>query len=95
MITVFNKNNSLFNTYLSETRDEHIQKDSFRFRRNMERMGSIIAYEISKKMEYNVQQVSTPFGIAEENVIAQSPVIISVLRAGVPDRKSTRLNSSH
>ncbi len=84
MITVLNKINSLFNTYLSESRDENIQKDSFRFRRNMERMGSIIAYEISKTMEFSVHQVSTPLGIAEENTIAQPPVIISVLRAGVP-----------
>ncbi len=84
MITVLNKSNSLFNTYLSETRDEHIQKDSFRFRRNMERMGSIMAYEISRQMEFSVHQVSTPFGIAEEQIIAQQPVIISVLRAGVP-----------
>ena len=84
MITVLNNSNSLFNTYLSETRDESIQKDSFRFRRNMERMGSIIAYEISKQMEFNACEVSTPFGIAVEQVIAQPPVIISVLRAGLP-----------
>jgi len=84
MITVLNKTNSLFNTYLSETRDEHIQKDSFRFRRNMERMGSVIAYEISKQMEYSYRTVSTPFGIAEEHIIAQPPVILSMLRAGVP-----------
>jgi len=84
MITVLNKSNSLFNTYLSETRDEYIQKDSFRFRRNMERMGSIFAYEISKQMQFDGQEVSTPFGIAEEQVIKQQPVIISVLRAGLP-----------
>lgn len=84
MVTVLNKSNSLFNTYLSETRDEHIQKDSFRFRRNMERMGSIIAYEISKQMEFKEHEVPTPYGIAEEHIIAQPPVIISVLRAGVP-----------
>ena len=84
MITVLNKSNSLFNTFLSETRDEHIQKDSYRFRRNMERMGSIIAYEISKQMQFAVQEVHTPFGIAEENVIAQQPVIVSVLRSGLP-----------
>ena len=84
MITVLNKKNSLFNTYLSETRDELIQKDSSRFRRNMERMGSIIAYEISKQMEFNLHTVSTPFGIAEEHIIAQPPVIMSMLRAGVP-----------
>ena len=84
MITVQNKTNTLFNTYLSETRDEHIQKDSSRFRRNMERMGSILAYEISKQMEFTVHEVSTPFGIAKEQILAQPPVIISVLRAGLP-----------
>ena len=84
MITVLNKNKSLFNTFLSETRDERIQKDSFRFWRNMERMGSIIAYEISKQMQFNVQEVSTPFGIAEERIIAQQPVIVSVMRSGLP-----------
>jgi len=84
MLTVLNKSNSLFNTYLSETRDEHVQKDSFRFRRNMERMGSIIAYEISKQMKFGVHEVSTPFGIAEEQIISNPPVIISVLRAGIP-----------
>jgi len=84
MITVLNKSNSLFNTYLSEVRDEHIQKDSFRFRRNMERMGSVFAYEISKQLEYSVREVPTPFGIAVEHVVMQQPVIISVLRAGLP-----------
>ena len=84
MVTVLNKSNSLFNTFLAETRDEHIQKDSFRFRRNMERMGSIIAYEISKRMDFKTHEVPTPFGIAEEQIVAQQPVIISVLRAGVP-----------
>jgi uracil phosphoribosyltransferase len=84
MVTIFNKSNSLFNTFLSETRDEQVQRDSFRFRRNMERMGSIIAYEISKQMAYCVQPVITPFGTAEEQIIASQPVIISVLRAGLP-----------
>ena len=84
MITVLNKSNSLFNTYLSEIRDEQIQRDSFRFRRNMERMGSIIAYEMSKQMEFAEREVHTPFGIAVEQVIAYPPVIISVLRAGLP-----------
>jgi uracil phosphoribosyltransferase len=84
MVTILNKSNSLFNTFLSETRDEYVQKDSFRFRRNMERMGSIIAYEISKQMEFSIKQISTPFGIAEEHVVANQPVIISVLRSGLP-----------
>ena len=84
MVTVLNKSNSLFNTFLSETRDELIQRDSFRFRRNMERMGSIMAYEISKRMEFCKLHVPTPFGIAEEQVVANQPVVISVLRAGLP-----------
>ena len=84
MLTVLNKSNSLFNTFLSETRDETVQKDSYRFRRNMERMGSIIAYEISKHLEFCVREVSTPFGIAEENIVSNPPVIMSVLRAGLP-----------
>jgi len=84
MITILNKSNSLFNTFLCETRDEIVQRDSFRFRRNMERMGSIFAYEISKQMEFGKREVPTPFGIAEENIISQSPVILSVLRAGLP-----------
>ncbi|MDR1673521.1 MAG: uracil phosphoribosyltransferase [Bacteroidales bacterium] len=84
MVTVLNKTYSLFNNFLAETRDEQIQKDSFRFRRNMERMGSVIAYEISKKMEYSTHQVVTPLGIAEEQTIACPPVIVSVLRAGIP-----------
>jgi len=84
MITILNKSNSLFNTYLSETRDERIQKDSFRFRRNMERMGSIFAYEISKQMEFSKREIPTPFGIAEEQIITQPPIILSVLRAGLP-----------
>jgi len=84
MITVLNKSNSLFNMFLSEVRDEHIQKDSFRFRWNMERMGSIFAYEISKQMEFSVREVLTPFGTAVEHVVTQQPVTISVLRAGLP-----------
>jgi len=79
-----NKSNSLFNTFLSETRDENIQKDSCRFRRNLERMGSIIAYEISKKLEYTKFEVSTPFGISEENIVSQPLVIVSTLRSGLP-----------
>jgi len=65
-------------------RDEHIQKDSFRFRRNMERMGSVIAYEISKHLEYSTLEIPTPFGFAEERIITQPPVIVSTLRSGLP-----------
>ena len=84
MIIVLNKSKSLFNTFLSETRDENIQKDISRFRRNMERMGSIFAYEISKQMQFSVQEISTPYGVAEETIIWQPPAVISVMRSGLP-----------
>ena len=64
MITILNKSNSIFKQYLAEIRDHEIQKDSMRFRRNMERMGEIIAYEISKTLPYEAMQIQTPLGIA-------------------------------
>ncbi len=84
MITILNKNNSIFNQYLAEIRDQHVQQDSMRFRRNLERMGEIIAYEISKTLPYKSLEIQTPLGIAIENVLTAYPVITSVLRAGLP-----------
>jgi uracil phosphoribosyltransferase len=84
MIQILNKSNSVFNQYLSEIRDKDIQKDSMRFRRNLERMGAIFAYEISKTMVFNTTQIQTQLGIAEENVPSEDPVIISLMRAGLP-----------
>jgi uracil phosphoribosyltransferase len=84
MITIVNKHNSIFNQYLSEVRDQEVQKDRMRFRRNLERMGEIMAYEISKTLLYRNQKIQTPLGIAEENVLAVYPAITSVLRAGLP-----------
>jgi uracil phosphoribosyltransferase len=84
MITILNKTNSIFNQYLAEIRDKDIQQDRQRFRRNLERMGEIIAYEISKTIPYQVHQIQTPLGIAEENLLAENPVIASILRAGLP-----------
>ena len=54
--------NSIFNQFIAEIRDEKVQKDSMRFRRNCERMGEIFAYEISKKMEYENREITTPLG---------------------------------
>lgn len=84
MITILNKTNSIFSQYLSEIRDKNVQRDSMRFRKNLERMGEIMAYEISKTLIYHPQQVQTPLGIADENVLLHYPVITSVLRAGLP-----------
>jgi uracil phosphoribosyltransferase len=84
MINILNKSNSIFNQYLAEIRDNEIQKDSMRFRKNLERMGSIFAYEISKTLDYSSKQIQTQLGIAEENILSDDPVIISLMRAGLP-----------
>ena len=84
MLNNLGKQNSLFNQYIAEIRDEQIQKDSMRFRRNMERLGEIFAYELSKKMEFEVKEITTSLGIAEVPVLKQQPVIASILRAGLP-----------
>ncbi len=84
MIHNFAKSNSIFNHFLSEIRDVDIQNDRMRFRRNMERLGEIFAYEISKKIDYISTDVQTPLGIAEMNLIDKMPVVASIMRAGIP-----------
>ncbi|MGC1631698.1 MAG: uracil phosphoribosyltransferase [Gelidibacter sp.] len=76
--------NSILNTFVSELRDVNIQKDSMRFRRNIERIGEILGYEISKVLNYNAAQIQTPLGICEMNVMDNDIVLCSILRAGVP-----------
>ena len=84
MVNILGKHNSLFNQFIAEVRDEKIQKDSMRFRKNMERLGEIFAYELSKKMQYELKEVVTSLGIAEIQLLKQQPVIASILRAGLP-----------
>ena len=84
MVINLSEYNSIFNQYISEIRDEIIQKDSMRFRRNLERTGELFAYEISKKLKYNTASVTTPLGIANVSVLADKVVISSILRAGIP-----------
>lgn len=81
---ILNKQSSVFNQYLAEVRDSRVQTDSLRFRQNLERMGSIFAYEISKTLPYKSIEVNTPLGIAEEKSLDENPVIVSILRAGLP-----------
>jgi uracil phosphoribosyltransferase len=76
--------NSVFSQFIAEIRDVNIQKDSLRFRRNLERIGEIFAYEISKTLEYNASQTVTPLGLADTKQIKQQPVIATILRAGLP-----------
>jgi len=76
--------NSVLNNFISEMRDSRIQKDSLRFRKNLERVGEIFAYEISKTLDYSVKEVKTPLGIAEVSTIDTPLVIATILRAGLP-----------
>lgn len=81
---ILSKEPSVANQFISELRNIHIQKDRMRFRKNLERLGEILAYEISKTMEYNVVEVETPLAISSIEVPNQQPVIIAVLRASLP-----------
>ena len=78
------KQNSIFNHFIREIRDVSIQKDSMRFRRNIERIGEVFAYEISKKMKYENQDITTPLGISTESLMIEKPVLATILRAGLP-----------
>ena len=81
---VLTENNSLANHFLSELRDEQTQKDSMRFRRNLERLGEIFAYEISKTLSFQKQEVNTQLGIKNTYHISQDVVLVTILRAGLP-----------
>ena len=84
MVTILNKQNTILNKFLAEMRDKSIQRDSMRFRRNMERVAEIMAYEISKKLNYKTRMVETPLGIASVEEISDKVVIATILRAGLP-----------
>jgi uracil phosphoribosyltransferase len=84
MSTVLGLKNTLLDQYIGEIRDIEIQKDSMRFRKNFERIGQIFAYEISKKLDYENKEITTPLGVAEAPVLKNYPVIASILRAGLP-----------
>lgn len=84
MIHHIAKTNSVFSLFLSEIRDVQAQKDSMRFRRNLERMGEILAYEISKTLEFEETQTQTPLGTANTSKLKEQPVIATILRAGLP-----------
>jgi uracil phosphoribosyltransferase len=84
MLFVLNKTNTVANQFLAELRDVNIQQDRLRFRKNQERLGEILAYEISKKFKYVTSEVQTPLGIATVNVPDTQPVLATILRAGLP-----------
>ncbi|GGH37941.1 uracil phosphoribosyltransferase [Mangrovimonas yunxiaonensis] len=76
--------NSILNTFIAEMRDVTIQKDAMRFRKNIERTGEILGYELSKTLTYNKANIASPLGTAQTNQIDDTIVLCSILRAGVP-----------
>ncbi len=84
MIHILGNKRSILNQFIAELRDEDIQKDSLRFRRNMERVGEVFAYEISKTLEWESRDVTTTLGVAQCEVLKDQPVIATILRAGLP-----------
>jgi uracil phosphoribosyltransferase len=81
---VLTENDSLANHFIAELRDENTQKDAMRFRRNLERLGEVFAYEISKTLGFQKQSIITPLGTKITNHISQEVVLATILRAGLP-----------
>ena len=84
MVKILNKENTILNKFIAQMRDKSIQRDAMRFRRNMERVAEIMAYEISKKLNYKTRMVETPLGIAAVEEISDKVVVATILRAGLP-----------
>ena len=78
------ENNTVLNTYIAEIRDVRIQKDSLRFRTNLQRVGRVFAYEISRTLAYSEKDVTTPLGVARVSTFDTPLVIAAILRAGMP-----------
>ena len=83
MVYNVSENASILNVFLSEIRSVDIQKDPMRFRRNMERIAEVMAYELSKKFNYALKNVQTPLGNAEIYLPDEKPVLATILRAGL------------
>ena len=84
MIINLSEQHSLLSNWIAELRDVSIQNDRMRFRRNLERIGEVAAYEISKLLPWEEKEVQTPLGIHNSKLLQQQPVLATVLRAGLP-----------
>lgn len=83
-IHYISEDNSVLNHFLGQIRNINVQKDSMRFRRNIERIGEIMAYELSKTLSYKEVEIQTPLGIKKTTEISEDLVLCSILRAGLP-----------
>ncbi|MEM9672153.1 MAG: uracil phosphoribosyltransferase [Cyclobacteriaceae bacterium] len=81
---VLSETASVAHQFLADLRQPEVQSDRMRFRRNLERIGEILAYELSKVLSYESSQIETPLGTAQASLLKQQPVLVSVLRAGLP-----------
>jgi uracil phosphoribosyltransferase len=84
MVINLSEQHSLVSNWVSELRDVELQLDRMRFRRNLERIGEVSAYEISKKLPFIEYEVQTPLGIANSRTLEHQPVLATILRAGLP-----------
>ena len=84
MIHILSKGNSVFNKFIAQIRDREVQRDSMRFRRNLERIGEVMSYEISRSLNYKTRIVETPLGEASIELISDKIVLATILRAGLP-----------
>ncbi len=84
MVINLSQQHSLVSNWISELRDVQVQGDRMRFRRNLERIGEVAAYEISKVLPFREQEVETPLGTATSKLLVAQPVIATILRAGLP-----------
>ncbi len=81
---VLGEQNSIANHFLRGLRDKNLQQDRMKFRKNMERLGEIMAFEVSKKLNYLRKEIETPLGKSVLNVLERDPILITILRAGLP-----------
>ena len=89
MVINLSEHHSLISNWVCELRNVEVQNDRMRFRRNLERIGEVCAYEISKKLDWVQQEITTPLGLADCKVLKDQPVLATILRAGLGiDRKS-------
>ena len=83
MVINLGEQHSLVSNWVSELRNVDVQTDSMRFRRNLERIGEVMAYEISKELSWEEKEITTPMGIATCKVLKEQPVLATILRAGL------------
>ena len=84
MVMELAKQRSVVNHFIAELRDVNVQKDPMRFRRNLERVGEVMALELSRTLEYTETEVTTPLGLAHTELMVEQPVLATILRAGLP-----------